>query len=259
MLRPDSPNARREKILLMGSYGTGKTTAWLNIAKWSHQTQSPSRFYVLDSDDAVGAFLEPGSQYAHLDARAGGNVHFTPVFEWVEYETTLRNYAAKAGPDDWLIVDFISTAWDAVQEHYVDQIFKADIAEFFLEARKALKGATGALDGWKDWSVINRLYRGWVNTLVHRSAGHKFLTAMTEPMREGEDKANKATYSAVGVRPKGQKHLGHIPHTILYSQMVRAGEVFLTTVKDRERQVLEGAPIKEFTIDYLVKVAGWKL
>ncbi len=42
-----------ERIILMGGPGSGKTTAWLNIAELHRKTKSTSKFYVLDTDFAV--------------------------------------------------------------------------------------------------------------------------------------------------------------------------------------------------------------
>lgn len=258
MLSPGHDNARREKILVMGPWGTGKTTDWLNIAKWSKETGSKAKFFALDTDNALDAFLEPGTQYEELDWRRGGNVEWQHVFEWEEYTAALDVFRPKIGPDDWSVVDFISPAWDAVQAHYVEEIFKSGMAEYFLEARK-LKAGGNPLDGWKDWGPINKMYKQWMNGLLHRTPGHKFFTAEVDAIRDSDDKGIKATFGAYGVRPKGQKQLGHQPHTILLGAVDRQGDITHTTIKDRERQPFERKPIKEFAIDYLVQVAGWKL
>jgi DNA polymerase III delta prime subunit len=257
MLSPPE-GGRREKLMLMGPPGTGKTSAWLNIAKWAHATGSPSKFYVLDTDNALDAFLEPGGQYADLDWRKGGNVEWQHTYEWEEYDAALKVFQPKLTHDDWLIVDFISPAWDAVQGYYVAEVFKSGIDDYFLNARKLAKGGN-PLDGWTDWSVINRLYKKWMNELLHRTPGHKFFTAEVEGLRDTDDKGIKATYGAYGVRPRGQKQLGHQTHTTLLCAVDRSGDRVITTIKDRERLTLERKVFKEFAVDYLATVAGWQL
>ena len=257
MLQPPE-GGRREKLLLMGPPGTGKTTDWLNIAKWAHATGSPSKFYALDTDNALDAFLEPGSQYADLDWRRGGNVEWQHVFEWDEYKATLATYQPKMGPEDWFIVDFVGSAWDATQAHYVDQIFKSGMAEYFLEARK-LRAGSSPLDGWKDWTTINKMYKEWMNGVLHRTSGHKFFTAEVEALRDTDDKGIKATYGSFGVRPRGQKQLGHQTHTTLLCSVDRTGDRIITTIKDRERTEVRSKVIKEFAVDYLTSIAGWGL
>lgn len=258
MLRPPDGSLRRERILLMGAFGTGKTTNWLNIAKWAHATESPARFYAIDTDSALEAFLGPGTQYSHLDSRQGGNIQWAAAYDWEEYEEIMSSYSAVIGPDDWLIIDFISPAWEAVQSWYVNQVFKQDAAEYFLEARKAMKGGN-PLDGWKDWQYINKVYKRWIDQVIHRTGGHKLFTAQVKSIQEGADRATRAMFGAHGVMPAGQKQLGYQVHTILLNQVTRQGAVTTTTVKDRERPVLTDASINEFTIEYLVNVAGWQL
>lgn len=257
MLLPPTP-MRKERILTMGPYGSGKTTSWFSIAKWAMATGSPAQFYVIDSDAAVEAFIAPGTQYAHLNAQVGGNVHVIPVFEWQDYRAAADQFAKRAGPEDWEIVDFASNAWEAVQDWFVTEMFKTDPDEFYMEARKAKAGGN-PLDGWKDWQYINRSYRAWANMVMHRTAGHKFLTAQSKPIGDQDGKEVRALYGSHGVRPTGQKQLGHVVHTILYQQVLKPGEVYLTTIKDRERGVLQGQQIHDFTLDYLVPIAGWTL
>lgn len=247
-----SPSMRRERILVYGPWGSGKTTGWLNIALWAQRTGSPSRFYALDSDNALEAMLD-GPTYGPLT-----NVEHRAIWEWPEFVEATNRYATVMSPDDWLIVDFATHAWDAVQEWYVNQMFKSDMADYFLEMRKLGKGDK-ALDGWKDYSVINMHYKRWMNAILHTAPGHKYLTAQVDKIGDKDDQSTRAQYSAVGLKPKGQKALGHVPHTVLLAQSLRPGEVYMTTVKDREREPFEGLRVTEFAIDYLVQRAGWTL
>jgi hypothetical protein len=242
----------------MGPFGAGKTTAWLNWAKWAHETGSPMKFYALDTENALDAFLEPGSQYEKLDFRQGGNVEWVQVHEWLEYTAAVNVFADKLTRDDALVVDFISPAWEAVQNFYVEEMFHQDSDEYFLEARKNLKGGN-PLDGWKDWQYINRLYKGWINKVLYKTPGHKYFTAQADAIRDTDDRGLRAIFGAHGVRPKGQKELGHQTHTVLLGSVSARSGISLTTIKDRERERLSDLTITDFTIDYLVNIAGWTL
>jgi len=242
----------------MGPFGSGKTTAWLNIAKWAEATGSPSKFYVIDTDNALDAMLDSDSQYAHLDYRRDGNVEWTACYEWLEYKEALKNIMGKIGPDDWLVVDFIGPAWDAVQSYYISEIYKEDSADYFMDLRKNLAGGN-PLDGWKDWQYINKLYKKFITDVLYKTAGHKFLTAMATVIQDTDDKGLKATFGAYGVKPKGQKELGYQTHTVLLTSIDRTGRAGLTTIKDRERSRVSDIEVDEFTLDYLVKVGGWTL
>jgi len=250
MLRPTNPNDP-ERILALGSAGSGKTKGWLSIAQWAHKTKSPAKFYVIDSDEAMPRMM---SGYPELT-----NIEYLPVHTWDGYTDALDKFGPKLTADDWLIVDFIGSAWDAVQEWYVEQIYGADMGEFFMDARKKMK-AGSPLDGWKDYGVINRIYRSWMNQLVHATPGHKYLTAVSDPIRDTDPSEIKARYSKVQVRPRGQKHLTHAVHTVLLMLEPAAGRYFITTIKDRERQELTGQAVEnDFVRTYLIPVAGWKL
>ena len=240
----------------MGPFGSGKTSAWLNVAKWAKDTESPARFYCIDTDNALDAMLE--GQFAELDYRNGGNIEWVPAWEWGDYKAAIANFGPKLSNDDWLIVDFISPAWDAAQTYYIDQVFQQDSDEFFLEARKNMKGGN-PLDGWKDWGVINRIYKGWINEVLYKTLGHKFLTAQATALGETDEKGLRATFGSYGVKPKGQKELGYQTHTVLLTSVNRKGEISATTIKDRERERMMDTPINEFTIDYLVNIGGWQL
>jgi hypothetical protein len=253
MLQP--PPGISERILGMGGFGSGKTTMYLNIAKWSQETGSDAKFYVVDTDRAVRHMLSvPTSQYAGLT-----NVVLTEVTEFPEYLDAMRDANSKIRKGlDWLCIDFASEAWPASQEFYVNEIYSRGMSEFFLQQAKLRSGAA-PLDGWKDWSVINRLYKDYSNEIVN-SPGHVFLVAGAKALSDKEDRSVRALFGSHGVRPTGQKHLGHLPHSILLTRVATPGEVFLTTIKDRERPALNGdTQLNEFAIDYLVAIAGWKL
>ncbi len=260
MLQPADPASRRERILSMGPFGSGKTSQWLNIAKMAHATGSPMKFYAIDTDNALEAMLEPGSQYEALDYRRGGPIEWVTVFEWNDYKAAMDNFQSKVGHDDWLIIDFVSPAWDAVQNWYVTEIYAQGSNDYFMDVRRNLKGGN-PLDGWKDWQYINREYKAWINRVLHQTAGHKFLTAQATAIGESDEKSLKATFGSYGVKPKGQKELGYQTHTVLLTSIDRTGRIGITTIKDRERPRLSDFEASEagFTLDYLVNVGGWTL
>src|SRR3990172_7347258 len=113
MLRPRT--SRRERILVMGPYGSGKTSAWLSIAKWSQTTGSSSRFFVIDTENTLEAMLDQGSQYAALT-----NIEAAAVYDYETYLSALDRYAKTATPDDWCVTDVIGLLWDMTQEEYIE-------------------------------------------------------------------------------------------------------------------------------------------
>lgn len=250
----------RERILGFGVGGTGKSAALLSIARKCPNDQ----FYIVDTD--VGSY-ERLLATQFTDVAEIGNVHTESPEEWDEALETVQHIIRKMGRDDWLGFDMMTQTWDWVQEWFSDQVFGKDIADYFLEIRQAKQASKekggkdakslGALDGWKDWPVINKTYNKLYRAIL-RAPGHVYLAAEQTKTGEDDDKDTKELYGPYGVKPKGQKRLGHVPHTSIMFTKTRVGEYQLTTIKDRGRPEMERQPVEDFARDYLMKVAGWK-
>lgn len=256
ILRPKiSP---RERILTFSTFGAGKSNALLSIAR-----KCPSdTFHVLDNDYAYDRLL--ATDYADLS-----NVQITYMDDWAGYIPTIKRIGGSMGRDDWLVLDSTTATWDAVQGWFVEQIHGESIEDYFMEvrAKKAANRDTkgkeakslGALEGWMDWPVINKQYSRLYNALLN-IPGHLYLTAELTALGSDseEDRETKALFGPYGVKPKGQKRLGHIPHSVLLLSKSRTGEYRMTTVKDRGRREVEQEPMGDFAKDYLMRLAGWR-
>lgn len=276
------PSARRERILAFGTAGAGKTRMWLSIAKKYEQLKTPGVFYVLDTDGTMAAMLDGDNfgvlldrtQFMTYTPSATGKGTWSPrdevvenprmvvfdPYDWPEYVDAVNYVKTVETNDDWTIVDMIGPqAWEEVQTFYIDQVFKKTETEFYLAARDK-KG--GALDGDKDWTNINRMYREFAGPL-NRLRGHLFLVTgvkdvETEGMR-ADKKDVRVLFGGLGVKPAGQKATHHTVHTVILAQEFRTGEWIWTTAKDREREKMLGEEAGDFAMQYLVKRGGWKL
>lgn len=255
MLRPPD-GAPPARILLYGASGTGKTRAPLSIARRLAQSGSPSRMYVLDTDQAWPWKLMDGDP---------GNVEVLPATDWTDLKSGLLKFEKAVTPGDWLVVDMIGPAWDAVQGHFIREITGLDEDDYFLMQRKELKkGARNlsALSGWVDWPVINKMYRTWMNRvlgMVGRGVNLLCTTTSERVNEETDEKVVRDMFAKLGGKPGGQKHLPHSFNTIL--RLGRAGDQWvMTTAKEWREGVawVERAAVNEFWLSYLVKVAGWK-
>src|SRR3974390_1833081 len=102
MLHP--PGRRRERILLYGASGSGKSTAWLTVAEWIHKTKSDAIVYAIDTDRTWDD-MEP---YAgHLDKL----VTAYPGTTWDQIRDAIRRLSGLGAEDDWLVVDMASRCW----------------------------------------------------------------------------------------------------------------------------------------------------
>ena len=250
MLRPPDPRIRAH-ILNFGGEGTGKSTGWLNIARWSADTGSDAQFYVLDTDDSAETMMIMGDY-------PEANIHVWPGREWDDFakfnDAVMPLVRAR---HDWVVVDFAGTAWEAVQDWYLEHIFGQDMGEYFMSVRQS---AGQEMDGWRDWGTINKVYRDWANPLVYGNGAHLYMTAQATKLGDRDDRKVKALYAEIGQKPVGQKALGYQAHSVLYSNAVRPGEIFLTTLKELEGvKRLEAKKITDFTLDYLIGAQKWQM
>lgn len=249
-----------ERILSIGDAGSGKTTNALNIARWLVRTKSQSRVYILDTDFAIPRMLTNYPEIVPI-------VKLYPCYDWTDYTKASKEILRLAKQTDWVVVDFIGSAWQAVQAYYAEQVFHQQLGNYFLEVRKQMdkdKHSLNALDGWTDWQVINPLYRQWINPLLFKGQYHIYATAKADQLssdkKPTETSRVRQLFSRFGIKPQGQKDLPFQFHTLLingYDQRTKARTI--TAVKDREREEVSGLPITNFAIDYLKNVAGWKL
>lgn len=258
----------RERILTMGSYGSGKSYQWLCLARWL-KTQG-SRFYVIDTDDAVERMLY--EEFPDLDERAGGNVYIHHAYTWETYTEAQRQILTAAGPNDWIVFDMVDSPWKAVQSHFVSEVFNKDIADYFVEARKSLadkgdktsKGKDAknlrVFEGWMDWPVINKIYDSLIMPLVLDSRSHLYFTTKVSALRAEDDPTVRDLYGPYGVKPAGQKDLGHLFHTVLLFQQGQARNTWqITTVKDRGRTYFDHDKLVNFPVQYLGGKAKWPM
>lgn len=266
-----------ERILDFGPAGTGKTTNLLNIAKFLHLTKSPGKVHIMDSDFAMDRMMTgyPDIPFGiwndpNFPITAESVICIYPVFIWREYTAALDYIQRIATPNDWVGCDFISNAWSAVQDNFVEEVFHQDVGQYFLKVRKTLKDdakSLGALEGWVDWQVINPMYKTWANKLLFRGRYHVYCTAKSDNLssdkKPTEDAQTRSLFLKYGVKPVGQKDLPFQFHTVLLSGRIdtpgQPTQRTISAVKDRERPEVNGLIISNFTVDYLVNIAGWKM
>lgn len=231
----------KERILLLGPPGVGKTYSWLTIAA----ANPDATFHVVDTDNAVERMMK----------KPLSNVQAHVVYEWEDLMSELAQLEIKE--DDWVVVDMIGACWEMVQRHYSDQVFGKSVDAYFLEARMAQKKGS-PFDGRTDWSVINKMYNRFAMGLL-RQPGHLLAVAPVEQISSDEkDGGILATFGAYGVKPRAQKHTGHLFHTVLLLGKTRTGAYTYTTVKDRARKDVEKQPLTNFHRDYLQAIGGWE-
>lgn len=263
------PYDEPERILATGAASTGKSTAWLNIARWSQRTGSPAKFWAIDTDRTVRRLL--ATEFTELE-----NVEFRVCTKWEKVREALDEFGRRATPpQDWIILDMLGPTWDMVQDWFSRSLFKAGKAEYFLAAQRNLQAAKEAaeiakgkppkasmspFEGYTDWVTIKSEYQEMAIQLCLESECNTFATTGIDKISTDEkDRATLTVFGPFGVKPRGEKSTAHMFHTVLWHTAPFPGEVYMTTLKDRGRETMEGQGFKEFTVEYLVKKGGWKL
>lgn len=247
---------RRERILLYGPWGGGKSWSWVTLAKWLKRTGSTSKIYLLDTDYAYEAQCEAFEGFEDV-------VEAFRVTEWKHYEAGMDLFLLKGKPDDFLVVDRIDNAWESVQRSYTEQVYGKNLSTYFVQAKVQANAAgnqtSNALGGahGDQWGIINKMY-GDFFTKVLAWPGHSIWCTGVKGWGENEDPALVKIYQKHGLRPSGQKDLGKASLTALKLEPKGDGYIY-STAKDLHREDQLSMPLNDFVLDYLVKVAKWKL
>lgn len=261
----EPPEGLREKILEIGGAGAGKTTDWLSIAWWAKQSDDTRKFYVCDTDDEAVLQVMNESKYDGMVRsfndeliNEDGNVIVYSCVDWPQYEEFSAKAVANAVKGDWIVLDFITHAWTAVQEGYLKDAVQKTRGEALYEA-----GVSG-LSGWDmfkvdfNWPAINGSYFDFIKPILVKSRAHVFMTAEEEEIfgnkltdDQREHIAQFGKYKAVG-----QKKLPYQCRTYLRKQRLARGRV-LYTLKDRARPEMNGETCAPDFFSYYLKGAGW--
>jgi DNA replicative helicase MCM subunit Mcm2 (Cdc46/Mcm family) len=244
----------REKILVYGDTGTGKTYNAFKIA--SHLPNA--RFYWLDTDDAFERGLE---EFPELE----GRITSYPCQTWEQVEAAVADIEQKVKAQDWIIIDMVDALWGQVQSYFVSQVFGKKKDDYFLEVRKAMRSgasiAQAAFKGWIDWPVINAIYQDLINRVCFQMPANIYLAAKSASMTGEEEAGFRDLFSGFLFKPEGEKRNPYRIHTILFLHKERTKEgtkYYCTTVKDRGgRPYLNGVALHDFYLQYLAALAKW--
>lgn len=230
----------RQRVLLAGDYGTGKT-AWL-IQQAIRNPDQPC--FIFDTQDKV----------ARVASLFGGvprnlTVGFTPdaksmnAFQRDIVKPVIENQPAGYGI---VMIDMVDEVWAEMQEFMADLLAESStgdpngIGSNLDQQRAALikqgkDASTGGFDGFQgQWQNI----RGWYNFVVRdnllKMRPHVFITAPLRPLKEAANDKGKANpkkdkddiiavWSAFGAAPQSEKNLTGWMDTCLGVEVFDAG------------------------------------
>lgn len=252
-------NGRPERLLLCGGPGAGKTSAYMKIAEWLDRTESPARVFVIDPD--FKARLDPNAHLSNLDIR-------DDLGEWHLYKHAVIDAKAQGNRErgDWLVIDMMSRVWSDVQKFYTNMALGKDLDDLFIDWRKSNVADPSKAKGGnpfeaaygKDWQAINAMYDVFMYN-VTRFPGNVLMTSGIQSIGEDEKDPNIIRmFGKWGVRPAGQKTLGHVAADTLLLQSTSRGWTY-SQLRGTGREEFKNEPVGDFVMDYLVKKAGWTL
>lgn len=246
--------ATRERILLIGGPGAGKSYACFDVAR--RVLEAGADVHVVDNDQSIERLVELEGGDMNVD-----RLHVTDVFpeDWEPLVAAVHDASNNATRDDLLVIDSMTPTWPAAQEFFTDQIFDKGLDEYFLDARKSLKaGKLDTFDGWRDWSVINKIYSRLYRA-INRFPGHVMLTAEADPIGSDAPKELRMILGTMRVKPRGQKHLAYRVNTLVQLAVERDGTRSMLVGKDRGRDTdTEPEEIHSFFRSYMVGRAEWR-
>lgn len=247
----------REQILIMGSWGAGKSYAWLCCAK----RLPDNHFYIIDTTHDAERMVE---------GEGLENVTITYCPDYEDWRDAIKKYNAEASRDDFLVADLMGDLWPASQRYYSEEVFGKEIDDWFLSAKKEAmkqdKGVGGIISGshGENWGMINRAYQAVMMNYL-RFPGHKIAITGADTISEPDNSGKggdsielRQLFNKFKLKPTGQKALGFQFHTIMLMREKSAGNWIMDTIRDRNREVLTNETVNDFAMQYLVKVAKWR-
>ncbi len=290
MLRPTT-NVR-ERLLIYGAPGSGKTRAACSWASMLALTESPARVWYLKTDKRADVDL---SGWPEMQRN-------TEVFElagrpWPEFRVAASKANSSATRDDLCVVDMINTPWTRVREYYIERTFGMDADEWLLEydIHRRLKileleaelaaipeaNTKARTDKEKEiaktrksspyfsadfnWDSVKLNYARFMDAAVDSFPGHVLLLAPTDKVRRdgyaADDDATLARYGEVGMKPVAEKKIGHHVHVELFAYQA-GGAWKMTTARKTtgpatDRGDVKGETVTDFVASYLLKFADW--
>lgn len=246
----ESPINVPERMLLYGHGGSGKSTAALSVLRYT-----AGDMYVIDTDYSHSYERAIATEFSDID-ESRLHVEAVDSDSWEEILPAVRKQAEAAQKGDWLVLDSITPTWGAVQSSYIRRRHGEDFLDAF--ALSGVDASRSREDADMNWTAINAEYNKLYKALMG-SPANVIITAEQDAIGDKDDAKVKTVFGGVGFKPKGQKSLGHVTHTVLLLSKTRVGEYQFTTVKDRGVKDVEDKKIIDFGRDYLLGTAGWRV
>ena len=249
-------SAAPERIGLYGIEGSGKTKAIAEISAQYRQSDTPGTFHWITAEPNSITRLSDG----YPDFWDNNKMH--KFAGWVDLRSVTTEVLSLSTDADWICVENSDRYWQLVRDTYDEYRAKRD----GIQLHDMFEIMPPDEDRGR-WDRINPEYYRWFDSLWGEgNPAHLMMTApqtqvvLAGPKSKWEDSKDlQALYLHHGFRPDTQKAWSARMHTVLWMQRPRVGEWTMTSIKDRERELLQDAPVLTFPMSYLLRVGGWEL
>lgn len=244
----------KERMLFMGAPGTGKTLQVVNIASFIEEEYGLPMYYI-DLEDKASAMLE--------NMKGGpSNIELRVAFDWDNENTGgLKQHVdwleSVVKPGDWVCVDRMDLAWAYVQRWFTELKYKETMADRLASTSVNMKKGSMFIprfDGGA-WQVINEQYEWMMLRILFRMRANVIMTSGIKAGDEGSSPLD--VYGNLGVIPRGQKELGHQPHSVFLFTQRRVNSKMawrVSTGKDLPNRVwFDNEPLTDFSVMYVEK------
>ena len=235
----------RERILLMGAPGTGKSTQLLNVVNYVNEFGIHA--HVIDLEDKLTALL--GNQIPK-------NMTLYTCVEWEELIDARDKILTTCKPDEWIFVDRVDLAWNFVQRFFSTKKYNIELAERLLDKSIDMKKRAMFIPRFDagDWPTINENYESFIGFVFYRSRCNALVTSGIRAV--DPDSKNDIDIFSLGINPRGQKELGHQPISAFLLQDAKKGkehDYLITTAKEgtKNRVQFDHETLYDFTAQYL--------
>ena len=250
----------KERVLLMGAPGSGKTYQMVKVILYLEELGVP--VHVIDLEDK----MEP--MVIGLAGKIPSNMTLYTAFSWEElkvgyadktntwHKSVLSEIEEKVNPGEWIAIDRVDLSWPMVQRWFTQQKYDEDLAERLMEKSKEMKKPSMFIPRFDQgsWQVINEQYESFMLSVLYKNRCNVILTAGIAAPGESDP---RHLHSSLGVLPRGQKELGHQPHSVFLLRQQKRGRDYtweISTWGDKDiigRKRFEQDELLDFSLQYL--------
>ena len=186
------------------------------------------------------------------------NLKLYTAFTWEELkadnDSVLNKIEEMAKPDEWIAIDRVDLAWPLVQRWFTQQKYEEELSTRMMQKSKEMKKSSMFIPRFDQgsWQVINEQYESFILSILYKLRCNVIMTA---GVKGADDNAPIDIYATLGVTPRGQKEIGHQPHSVFLLFQKKSGKAITwhaTTGKDIPNRIqFDKDELWDFSVQYL--------